>query len=190
MSKPLLILSLTLMLGACVQAPQLRYDQEVKGKGGPVAQTYSEALRMGAPAEPLPVGHSLFHSRWEIGPSQPLMAQGDHLTNYRLFSFQLHQGQKYSVHVGALCDCFGLNKYIIKPYAVVIGSNGQALTPPFMSEWETEAGVTWAGVAGIDGTAYLLVAADNHLLSQPINNFGYTAQSAPFGKVVAWVEYN
>lgn len=186
MLKHTLIISLALVLAACmVPGPQDEYDRQVKNGSGPIAQSYSQALSLAVP-DPLPASRGLFPTRWKITASNPRMVQGDHYSNYRIFSFQLYKGQPYSIYVGSICNsgCIGFSKFVLKPYVQVIDAQGQPLSAPLVSEDPTS--IEWSGTAQTEGTAYLLVAADNKLLSQPIYGYGVTMMTAPFGTVVVW----
>lgn len=163
-----LILAACLMLGACSSAPQpspapLPADQDS------IVRSNLEAIH-NAQVVPLPldpnsnVPHGL--------ASDASMQFGSSLSNYRVYSLKLKQGERYRLNVTSLCDhtCLGINKFALKPRAVLMDAYGTVI-PNKPARPSTVIGMTsmgWDGEAPEDGTYYLLVAADKEDIGRTI----------------------
>lgn len=163
-----LILAACLMLGACSSAPQsspapLPADQDS------IVRSNLEAIH-NAQVVPLPLDP---HSNVPHGlASDASMQFGSSLSNYRVYSLKLRQGERYRLNVNSLCDhtCLGINKFALKPRAVLMDAYGTVI-PNKPARPSTVIGMTsmgWDGEAPEDGIYYLLVAADKEDIGRTI----------------------
>lgn len=197
----LITLAASLLLGACASDPQSAYDQSVRAGTSPIARSNLEAIH-NVQAIPLPVNPGLALPSWRIGAEEPRLDFGSSLSNYRVFSLQLKQGERYRLNVNSLCHtpCLGFNKFALKPRALLLDAYGTVIAskPSRVSRVFGQVSLGWDGEAPEDGTYYLLVAADNDDIGRTIviddawlNNSPLMAvkvdmQSAPFGQINAF----
>lgn len=197
----LITLAASLLLGACASDPQSAYDQSVRAGSSPIARSNLEAIH-NVQAIPLPVNPGLALPSWRIGAEEPRLDFGSSLSNYRVFSLQLKQGERYRLNVNSLCHtpCLGFNKFALKPRALLLDAYGTVIAskPSRVSRVFGQVSLGWDGEAPEDGTYYLLVAADNDDIGRTIviddawlNNSPLMAvkvdmQSAPFGQINAF----
>ena len=61
--------------------------------------------------------------------SDASMQFGSSLSNYRVYSLKLKQGERYRLNVNSLCDhtCLGINKFALKPRAVLMDAYGTVI---------------------------------------------------------------
>ncbi|NWD68923.1 hypothetical protein HX870_15075 [Pseudomonas gingeri] len=194
------LLAAALLLNGCSNNSQQLYVDQVQASGTPIAHSFQEAVRL-SPAVQLPVNRGLFPTRWEISATDPRIASGAEHSNYRLFEFLLRKGQRYEINVISMCNnmCMGLAKTALKPKAVVLDMKGNVVAANLAGP--NALTIDWTGAAPADGVYLLMVAADNRApgeqvsvintqvpghptLSMPIG-----MASAPFGKVIAYVQY-
>lgn len=199
MYKSSLFFTLSLFLAGCTSNSVINQEQ-LRSSTTPVARTFEQAIGL-APSTPLPVNRGLFPERWEVGAKDPRLEVGQALGNYRLFDFQLRKGQTYVINVISMCNnmCFGFSKTIMKPRLAVVDAQGGVVADHLAGG--NPLAVEWSGVAPADGKYFLIVAADNQTLGQRVLTTnapvpGYTGMtvpivmaSAPFGKVIAYVEF-
>lgn len=163
-----LVLAACLMLGACSSAPQSSSSTQV-AEHSSIARSNLEAIH-NAQVVPLPLDP---HSRLQHGKAGNANMQfGSSLSNYRVYSLQLKQGERYRLNVNSLCDhtCMGINKFALKPRAVLMDAYGTVI-PNKPARPSTVIGMTslgWDGEAPEDGTYYLLVAADKEDIGRTI----------------------
>ncbi|OLU32212.1 hypothetical protein [Pseudomonas sp. PA27(2017)] len=164
MHKPLFIAA-CLMLGACSSAPHSSAP-DVQDR---IVRSNLEAIH-NAQVVPLPLDpqSSVPHGI----ASDASMQFGSSLSNYRVYSLKLKQGERYRLNVNSLCDhtCMGINKFALKPRAVLMDAYGTVI-PNKPARPSAVIGMTsmgWDGEAPEDGTYYLLVAADKEDIGRTI----------------------
>lgn len=191
--KKLITLAACLLLGACAGQPA-----SVNKDTRPVASTTLEAIH-NTDAIPMPVNAGLLTPNWPISANEPRMNFGSSISNYRVFSLELKQGESYSLSVSSLCNepCQGFNKLAIKPRALLLDASGAVIAkkPTSAATVLGQITLSWDGQAPQSGTYYLLVAADNDDLGRTmviddswLNNSPLMAvdvgmSSSPFGKI-------
>jgi hypothetical protein len=189
-----------LLLAGCSNHSQIEYTDQVQSSHTPIAHSFPEAIRQ-APVTPLPINRGLFPERWEIAATDPRIVLGEQQGNYRLFNFRLHKGQSYVIYVSSMCNnmCMGFAKSALKPKAVVLDAQGNVVADNL--DGSNALAIEWKGVAPADGSYFLLIAADNRapgeqvlvLNTQVAGQPGLTRPivmaSAPFGKVITYVEF-
>lgn len=165
----LLTLAACLMLGACSSAPHSSSVQSAPADYDSIVRSNLEAIH-NAQVVPLPL---TTHSSLPLGKAGNANMQfGSSLSNYRVYSLQLKQGERYRLNVNSLCDhtCMGINKFALKPRAVLMDAYGTVI-PTKPARPSTVIGMTtlgWDGEAPEDGTYYLLVAADKEDIGRTI----------------------
>lgn len=163
-----LILAACLMLGACSSAPHSSVPPAAVGQDS-IVRSNLEAIH-NAQVVPLPLDPN---SKVPHGlASDASMQFGSSLSNYRVYSLKLKQGERYRLNVNSLCDhtCMGINKFALKPRAVLMDAYGTVI-PNQPTRPSTVIGMTsmgWDGEAPEDGTYYLLVAADGEDIGRTI----------------------
>ena len=200
MLKYILPLVAALLLVGCSNNSGQQYTDQVQASGTPIAHSFQKAVRL-SQAVPLPVNRGLFPTRWEISATDPRIASGAEKSNYRLFEFSLRKGQRYKINVISLCNnmCMGLAKSALKPKALVLDMQGNVVADNLTGT--NALAIVWTGVAPADGAYLLMVAADNsapgeqvsvintQVPGHPTLSMPIGMASAPFGKVIAYVEY-
>ncbi|XXF07420.1 hypothetical protein M1D96_07700 [Pseudomonas sp. D1-3] len=163
-----LFIAACLMLGACSSAPQSS-PAPLAAEQDSIVRSNLEAIH-NAQVVPLPLdpGSKVPHGL----ASDASMQFGSSLSNYRVYSLQLKQGERYRLNVNSLCDhtCMGINKFALKPRAVLMDAYGTVI-PNTPARPSTVIGMTsmgWDGEAPEDGTYYLLVAADREDIGRTI----------------------
>ena len=194
-------LAACLLLGACAGSPQTVHERSVQAGNDPIATSPLEAIH-NARATPLPVNPGRFPPRWSIGADQPRLDFASSVANYRVFSLQLKQGERYRLNVDSRCSNAGLgfNKFALKPRALLLDAYGAVIAnrPSRSSAMPGQVSLGWDGEAPEDGTYYLLVAADHEDLGKTIviddvwvNNSPLLAvevglHGSPFGQISAF----
>lgn len=200
MLKCLLPLVVVWSLAGCSSHSQSQYVDQVQSSNTPIAHSFQEAI-LQSPATPLPINRGLFPVRWEISSAEPRIVLGAQQSNYRLFNFRLLKGQTYVINISSMCNnmCMGFAKSALKPKAVVLDAQGNIVADNLVGS--NALAIEWSGVAPADGTYFLLIAADNRapgeqvsIINTPIAgypgvNMPIGMTSAPFGKVIAYVEF-
>ncbi|SHL75391.1 hypothetical protein [Phytopseudomonas punonensis] len=164
-----LILVACLMLGACSSAPHSTSAPAAPAEYDSVVRSNLEAIH-NAQVVPLPLDPN---SKVPHGlASDANMQFGSSLSNYRVYSLKLKQGERYRLNVNSFCDhtCLGINKFALKPRAVLMDAYGTVI-PTKPTRPSTVIGMTslgWDGEALEDGTYYLLVAADKEDVGRTI----------------------
>ncbi|OLU19038.1 hypothetical protein BVH01_06040 [Pseudomonas sp. PA1(2017)] len=160
-----LFIAACLMLGACSSAPHSSAP-DVQDR---IVRSNLEAIH-NAQVVPLPLDpqSSVPHGI----ASDASMQFGSSLSNYRVYSLKLKQGERYRLNVNSLCDhtCMGINKFALKPRAVLMDAYGTVI-PNKPARPSAVIGMTsmgWDGEAPEDGTYYLLVAADKEDIGRTI----------------------
>ncbi|SDG88487.1 hypothetical protein SAMN05216588_101305 [Pseudomonas flavescens] len=161
-----LILAACLTLGACSSGPQSSPAATAPNGG---ARSNLEAIHH-AQVVPLPLNPHASLRRGKAGTTN--MQLGSSLSNYRVYSLQLKQGERYRLNVNSFCDhtCMGINPFVLKPRAVLMDTYG-TLIPNKPLRPASVIGMTslgWDGEAPEDGTYYLLVAADKQDIGRTI----------------------
>lgn len=199
MLKFLLSVVLLSFLTACTNS-SVNNQERLNSSTTPIARSFEQAIQL-APSTPLAVNRGLFPERWKIGLADPRLEIGQVPGNYRVFDFQLRKGQDYVINVISMCNnmCFGFSKTILKPRLALVDTQGKVVADHL--EGSNPLAIEWSGVAPADGRYFLIVAADNQTLGQTVFTTnapvpGYTGMtvpvgmaSAPFGKVIAYVEF-
>ncbi|MCW2291738.1 hypothetical protein M2262_001788 [Pseudomonas sp. BIGb0408] len=162
-----LVLAACLMLGACSSAPQSSSTTTTDHNS--IVRSNLEAIH-NAQVVPLPLNPHSSLPRGKAGNAS--MQFGSSLSNYRVYSLQLKQGERYRLNVNSLCDhtCMGINKFALKPRAVLMDAYGTVI-PNKPARPATVIGMStlgWDGEAPEDGTYYLLVAADKEDIGRTI----------------------
>ena len=200
MIRHLLFVILLSLLFGCASNSVTSYQQQLRSSITPVAYSFGEAVQQ-ASSIPLPVNRGLFPVRWEIGATDPRIEIGQTPANYLVFDFQLRKGQAYVINVHSMCNnmCFGFSKTVLKPRVAVVDAQGSVVADHLPGR--NPLTIEWSGVAQADGRYFLIVAADNQSLGELVFTMntpvpGYAGMtvpvgmtSAPFGKVIAYVEY-
>ncbi|MHC8326539.1 hypothetical protein [Pseudomonas sp. LB1P83] len=200
MLKCLLPLVIVLSLAGCSSNSQSQYIDQVQSSNSTIAHSFHEAI-LHSQATPLPINRGLFPKRWEISAAEPRIVLGEQIGNYRLFNFRLLKGQTYVINVSSMCNnmCMGFAKNALKPKAVVLDAQGNIVADNL--DGPNALAIEWSGVAPADGTYFLLIAADNRALGEQVSvintlmpgypgvNMPIGMASAPFGKVIAYVEF-
>ncbi|UCJ16206.1 hypothetical protein K5Q02_20730 [Pseudomonas sp. MM211] len=163
-----LVLAACLMLGACSSAPHSSSPTTVADQDS-IVRNNLEAIH-NAQVVPLPLNPHSSLTRGKAGKAN--MQFGSSLSNYRVYSLQLKQGERYRLNVNSLCDhtCMGINKFALKPRAVLMDAYGTVI-PNKPTRSSSVIGMTtlgWDGEALEDGTYYLLVAADKEDIGRTI----------------------
>lgn len=165
----LLVLAACLMLGACSSVPSSSSLPSAAADQSNIVRSNLEAIH-NAQVVPLPLNP---HSDLPQGQADNANMQfGSSLSNYRVYSLQLKQGERYRLNVNSLCDhtCMGINKFALKPRAILMDAYGTVI-PNKPARPSTVIGMTtlgWDGEAPEDGTYYLLVAADKEDIGRTI----------------------
>lgn len=199
--RTIITLSTCLLLGACAGNPQSTYDRSVRAGHSPIAKSNLEAIH-NVQAIPLPVNPELSPPTWRIGADEPRLDFGSSISNYRVFSLELKQGERYRLNVSSLCNspCLGFSKFALKPRALLLDAYGTVIAskPSRVSTVLGQVSLGWDGEAPEDGTYYLLVAADNEdigrtividdawLNNSPLMAVKVNMHSAPFGQIKAF----
>lgn len=162
------VLAACLMLGACSSAPH-SYSPTTVADQDSIVRNNLEAIH-NAQVVPLPLSPHSSLMRGKAGKAN--MQFGSSLSNYRVYSLQLKQGERYRLNVNSLCDhtCMGINKFALKPRAVLMDAYGTVI-PNKPARPSTVIGMStlgWDGEAPEDGTYYLLVAADKEDIGRTI----------------------
>lgn len=163
-----LVLAACLMLGACSSVPSSSLPSVASDQSN-IVRSNLEAIH-NAQVVPLPLNP---HSDLPKGQADNANMQfGSSLSNYRVYSLQLKQGERYRLNVNSLCDhtCMGINKFALKPRAILMDAYGTVI-PSKPARPSTVIGMTtlgWDGEAPEDGTYYLLVAADKEDIGRTI----------------------
>jgi hypothetical protein len=200
MRKYSILLMAALFISGCSNNSQQQYADQVQSSSTPIAHSFQEAVKL-SPIVPLPINRGLFPTRWAIGAMDPRIVSGAEKSNYRLFKFSLRKGQRYEINVISMCNnmCMGLAKSTLKPKAVVLDMNGDVVADNLGGP--TPLTIDWTGTAPDDGVYLLMIAADNKALGEQVSVIdtqipGYPMlsmpigmSSAPFGKVIAYVQY-
>ena len=112
---------------------------------------------------------------FEINEEDKVLVENNIYASYKLFSFNnIHKG-KFQIEIGSLCDCLGINKYILIPKLFIIDSTVtiHALQPFQISYLES----TWTLPARLRfwyetnleaGEFKILICADNSDVDQPV----------------------
>ncbi|MCK6188169.1 MULTISPECIES: hypothetical protein [unclassified Pseudomonas] len=198
MLKSLLSVIVISFLTGCTNHSAIN-QEAVSSSTTPIAHSFEQAIQL-ASATPLPVDRGLFPERWEIGATDPRLEVGQAPGNYRVFDFKLRKGQTYVINVISMCNnmCFGFSKTILKPRVTLVDAQGNLVADHL--EGQNPLAIEWSGVAPADGRYFLIIAADNDkpgatvlTVNAPVP--GYTGMtvpvgmaSAPFGKVIAYLE--
>ncbi|TBU77203.1 hypothetical protein [Phytopseudomonas daroniae] len=165
----LLVLAACLMLGACSSVPPSSSLPSAAADQSNIVRSNLEAIH-NAQVVPLPLNP---HADLPHGKADNANMQfGSSLSNYRVYSLQLKQGERYRLNVNSLCDhtCMGINKFALKPRAILMDAYGTVI-PNKPARPSTVIGMTtlgWDGEAPEDGTYYLLVAADKEDIGRTI----------------------
>jgi hypothetical protein len=194
----LITLATCLLLGACAGNPQSTSEHAVRSAKSPIAKSNLEAIH-NVQAIPLLVNPGLLPPTWQMPANQPRLDFGSSISNYRVFSLQLKQGERYELNVNSLCHnaCLGFNKFALKPRALLLDAYGTVIAsqPSRAMSTVSQISLGWDGEAPEDGTYYLLVAADSEDIGKTIviddiwiNNSPLMAvnvgmHSAPFGQI-------
>lgn len=163
-----LILAACLMLGACSSAPHSAQAPAAADQDS-IVRSNLEAIH-NAQVVPLPLDPQSAVPHGIAGNAN--MQFGSSLSNYRVYSLKLKQGERYRLNVNSFCDhtCMGINKFALKPRAVLMDAYGTVI-PNKPARPSTVIGMTsmgWDGEAPEDGTYYLLVAADKEDIGRTI----------------------
>lgn len=163
------VLAACLMLGACSSAPHSAQVPAAPANHDRIVRSNLEAIH-NAQVVPLPLNAGATLPHGKAGNAD--MQFGSSLSNYRVYSLQLKQGERYRLNVNSLCDntCMGINKFALKPRAVLMDAYG-AVIPNKPARPSSVIGMTtlgWDGEAPEDGTYYLLVAADKEDIGRTI----------------------
>ncbi|WP_339079735.1 hypothetical protein [Pseudomonas sp. TMP9] len=196
-----LTLAACLLLGACASNSQTRYQHDVVASNSPMAKSTLEAIH-NTQAIPLPLNPGLLAPQWPISADEPRLDFGSSISNYRIFSLQLKQGERYTLNVHSLCNapCLGVSKFALKPRAMLLDAYGAVIAdkPSHASAVVGQISLSWEGEAAEDGTYYLLVAANNDNLGEtividdvwvnnsPLMSVKVDMHSSPFGKISAF----
>ncbi|TBU83280.1 hypothetical protein DNK06_02220 [Pseudomonas daroniae] len=165
----LLVLAACLMLGACSGVSPSSSLPSAAADQSNIVRSNLEAIH-NAQVVPLPLNP---HADLPHGKADNANMQfGSSLSNYRVYSLQLKQGERYRLNVNSLCDhtCMGINKFALKPRAILMDAYGTVI-PNKPARPSTVIGMTtlgWDGEAPEDGTYYLLVAADKEDIGRTI----------------------
>jgi hypothetical protein len=105
----------------------------------------------------------------EITPADPKIQHDSIQSNYKIFKFQGIKHSLYTIEIRSLCDCWGLDKFILYPVARVLDKHGNILNenPVNISlsnpDWNYPVNIrmVWEGEFDESGFYYLLVSAYN-----------------------------
>lgn len=105
----------------------------------------------------------------EITPADPKIQHDRIQSNYKMFKFQGTKNSLYTIEIRSLCDCWGLDKFILYPVARLLDKNGNILNenPVGISlrnpDWNYPVNIrmVWEGEFDESGFYYLLVSAYN-----------------------------
>lgn len=108
--------------------PYIQY-QAVEFSRTPIAENEQQAIAIAnATALDLLPGKRL---KTEITTADPRIRDLDSLANYKLFKFEGGAGDHYELELRSLCNCFGLDKFVMYPIARIIDPQGEVLN----DEW-------------------------------------------------------
>ncbi|SFU04267.1 hypothetical protein [Pseudomonas marincola] len=162
--RNVILIAACLLVGACSSPAHNDHPQRLVDGSNPIAKSNIEAIH-NADVIPLPLHTDATDSIWKIGEEQPRMDFGSSISNYRVFSIKLKQGEHYNLNVRSSCldDCLGVSKYALKPRAMLMDAYGIVIAgkPSRAASEVGSVSLGWEGEAPEDGTYYLLVAADN-----------------------------
>lgn len=163
----------------CTLGVAKQYER-VRSSATALARTDAEALRL-VESRRLEPGAAISTT---IDLDDARLQKGDTIANYELFAFAAKEGTRYVVELRSLCDCFGIDKYVLYPDAYLLDTDGNVLeiTPQVSfvaGGWSRPVHIRmrWTTIAPRSETVYLLVRADN----QALGKHRYSFQSDTIG---------
>jgi hypothetical protein len=165
MGKLVWCLAVVVTVSGCV-TPRMRYaalkEESLK------ARTLEEAVKVSPPSKAA-VGQEI---ELELEKSDDILLTSDeasphlyYLSYYRLYSFEVIAGKRYTVTVKSSCNCFGFQKLAPVPEAYVADGEGRlvsrVLQPVQQKEVNGMLEGTWGFTAEGNGQYFLVLAANN-----------------------------
>lgn len=106
----------------------------------------------------------------EITPSDPKIQHNNIQSNYKVFLLQGSKHSQYTIELRSLCDCWGLDKFILYPVARILDRYGNIINdnPASISlsnpDWNYPVNIrmVWEGEFKESGPYYFLVSAYNN----------------------------
>ena len=157
---------LALSLTACT-TPGDPYNQYkvVQERETPVALDDRQAISNAVTLK-LPPGQRV---KAEITPDDPKIQHKSTQSNYKVFALQGKKGSRYTVELRSLCNCWGLDKFILYPVARILDEAGNIINnnPVNISlrepDWNYPVNIhmLWEGMFDEDGLYYFLVSSYN-----------------------------
>lgn len=162
------LVATSLIATGCTVGVAKQYAR-VRSSATALARTDAEALRLVAPRR-LEPGATISTT---IDLDDARLQKGDAIANYELFAFAAEEGTRYVVDLRSLCDCFGIDKYVLYPDAYLLDTDGNVLEIPPQVTFVAGGGsrpvhirMSWSTIAPRSETVYLLVRADNEALGK------------------------
>ena len=156
------------LAGGCVSStartPYEQY-QVVQAAATPVSINDMQAIENSAalilqPEQPV---------KTEITSNDSKIEKNNVQSNYKIFEFQGEADSRYKIELRSLCDCFGLDKFIMYPIARILDQNGHVVnnSPVDISlsdpDWNYPVNIrmVWEGEFEKSDKYYVLVSAYN-----------------------------
>lgn len=144
--------------------PEIVYES-VKTSGSPIAENDQQAINNATALQLVP-GERL---KTELTADDPRYQGQYSLANYKLFRFSAPEVSEYRIELRTLCNCFGLDKFIVYPVARVIDSKGTTINDEWSyvglqnPDWSYPVNIlaVWEGSVDAAGDYYFLVHAYN-----------------------------
>ena len=162
MMKLILVLLTSLLALPCSAADKAKKKEALLSQQAVTAHSIDEAITK-TPPVPLAPGKKI---KRPITLENPVLETGGRRVLYDLYSMPAVAGQRFQLKIWSYCKCFGFDKTIIVPTAVVM-MNGKALDTQSESVEKQAAGLTplhqettITGAFDGDGTAYVLLYGD------------------------------
>ena len=105
----------------------------------------------------------------EITSNDSKIEKNNIQANYKIFEFQGEAHSRYTIELRSLCDCFGLDKFILYPIARILDQNGHVVNNDPIdislsdSDWNYPVNIlmVWEGEFEKSEKYYVLVSAYN-----------------------------
>jgi hypothetical protein len=172
MGKLVWCLAVVVAVSGCV-TPRARYEslKEESLK----ARTLEEAVKA-SPPDKATVGREI---KLELEKSDNILLTSDdsssysyYVSYYRLYSFEVVAGKRYTLTVKSACDCIGFQKLVAIPDAYVVNGEGKLVSRVHKPVQQEKNGNIWSGftielvgtwefTAEENGQYFLVLAANN-----------------------------
>ncbi|MBB3169441.1 hypothetical protein [Simiduia aestuariiviva] len=164
-TKAIVILMFVIILAGCARnhpAPSLTNNPQ----DSIISEFGSINVLKSAKVNVLP----LESKKYSIQPHDPIVNFGEYMSNYKVFSMDLAEGDTFNVDITSICSCIGLNKRILVPRAYVVNADGNVIET-MASKYRSElsfVGYSLSGTVKTEGMYFLVVAANNSNPGKPV----------------------